>query len=306
LGEDVTKSRGNKYLRKWGASPKNSRKQFFVTPNNKEKLAMKLRSLVFLSLVLAFAMSAMATTTKKQTHDPRIGQQEALALINMDPVDPSYVTDYDTHLTGVLLVPSSGPIEGKGGWYEGLAVPAGVLVDIPKGSTIEPYVFTAPNGETTDAVLVTIDDDDQCTINACGNGHKPKKPMVMKLIQPPTTPAPTVPEPAAPAPTTPATNTLPSVSIAIPQVPALDMSPVVVVAGAGLGAATGYAIAASYCLDLGLSALAGTGIGLVVTVPLAIWLHHHYNSEGPIAATPNPNAAAAAAAVREAFGGNKP
>ncbi|HEY4513127.1 MAG TPA: hypothetical protein VJH06_01270 [Candidatus Paceibacterota bacterium] len=133
-------------------------------------------------LVFVLGVYDVNAQNKPQAHDPRIGQKESLALIGMDPVDVSYVTDYATHSTGVLLVPSSGPLEGKGGLYTNLSVPAGTLVDFPKGAKVEPFHFTAPNGEEADAVKVTLQPSTKAIVNACGNGHKPRVSMIMKLI----------------------------------------------------------------------------------------------------------------------------
>jgi hypothetical protein len=102
----------------------------------------------------------------------------------MDPFDLDYRTNYDTHVTGVLLVPSEGLLQSKTKWHDDLAVPAGTLVDIPKNADFKPFVFRAPNGETTDAVRVTLASGTEAKVNACGNGHGPKGSMIVKLIDP--------------------------------------------------------------------------------------------------------------------------
>lgn len=125
-----------------------------------------------------------SVSTRTQPRDPRISQQEILALINMDPVDPNYRTNYDVYDTGVLLVPSPGPTKGKKGWYTNLAVPAGTYMDVPKNSIRTPFTFTAPNGETAEAVSVTVPANTVAVVNACGNEHKPNGPMIMKMTEP--------------------------------------------------------------------------------------------------------------------------
>jgi len=135
--------------------------------------------------MLFVCLMSTATLNAIQTSDPRISNEKALALINMDPVDVNYRTNYDTHVTGVLLVPSPGRLQAKKKWHENLAVPAGVLIDIPKHSTMEPFVFTAPNGDVIeDAVKVTLSPSEQATVYACGNNHEPDEPMILKLIKP--------------------------------------------------------------------------------------------------------------------------
>ena len=139
-------------------------------------------------MVMLFVVLSSAATLNlhaMQTSDPRISNEKALALINMDPVDVNYRTNYDTHVTGVLLVPSPGRLQAKKEWHENLAVPAGVLIDIPKDSTMEPFVFTAPNGDVIeDAVKVALSPSEQATVYACGNNHEPDEPMIVKLIKP--------------------------------------------------------------------------------------------------------------------------
>ncbi len=138
-------------------------------------------------MVMLFVVLSSAATLNlhaMQTSDPRISNEKALALINMDPQDPSYKTDYSLYDTGVLMEPSPGPISGSKRWYYNRAVPAGTFVDIPKDADRELITWTAPNGKTVDLMKVTLSRGGEVIVNACGNHHPPDGPIIVKMIDP--------------------------------------------------------------------------------------------------------------------------